>query len=495
MSAENSTQKLITLQNITLRVRDKFILPGTSWAINTHQNWAVLGPNGVGKSSLVGALVGNVPAVKGNILRHLPQALPAAISYVSFELEQRLIDREEKRDTARFFTGKLDSFEKSADLIQAQDNNAAAPAADFDKIIDALEIGYLLGRGIRFLSTGELRKIMIARALMQSPRLLILDEPFAGLDIYSKTQLKEIINSKVNNNCQLILVAHRFEEITANITHILCLKDDAVFLQGPRKKVLASEKMDRLYERDKPVALSFPLKKSAPRKPKGQEAAIIVQMKNTTVKYGSQLVLDRLNWLIRADENWAVLGPNGSGKSTLLSLIIGENPQAYANKIYLFGRRRGSGETIWDIRKNIAFVSAEFQIRYRKKILAYHVILSGFFDSVGLYRTATAEQHAIARQWIKNLGIDGISERKFNQLSYGEKRLILIARAMVKSPALLILDEPCQGLDMENRHMILDLIETVGAHTQTCLLYVTHHANEIPPCITHVLRLHKANEI
>ena len=235
------------------------------------------------------------------------------------------------------------------------------------------------------------------------------------------------------------------------------------------------------------------MKKHTPKASKSRETPILVEMKNTTVKYGDLLVLDRLNWVARAGENWAVLGPNGAGKSTLLNLIIGENPQAYANRIYLFGRRRGSGETIWEIKKNIAFVSSELQVRYRKKIRAYDVILSGFFDSIGLYRHATAKQHEIARQWVEDLGVGEKSERRFDRLSYGEKRLILIARAMVKSPILLILDEPCQGLDRENRRMVLDHIEYIGAHTHTGLLYVTHHSDEIPPCITHILRLHKAN--
>ena len=181
---------------------------------------------------------------------------------------------------------------------------------------------------------------------------------------------------------------------------------------------------------------------------------MLVEIKNTTVKYGKLLVIDNLNWSLEKGENWAVLGPNGSGKSTLVNLILGDNLQAYANDIYLFGKRKGSGETVWDIKKKIGFVSSGLQIHYRKQILAHDVILSGFFDSIGLYRHATPEQQLIAQGWIETLGISEKSKKRFNQLSYGEKRLILIARAMVKSPPLLIMDEPCQGLDKENRKMI-----------------------------------------
>ena len=485
-----SKQKFISLQNVTLRVRDKLILPNTDWAIHVDQNWAILGPNGAGKSTLVGALAGNVPAVKGKLVRHHPRALCTEISYVSFDLEQRLIARDMSRDEARYFSGKLDTLEKARTLIYGDDSRRDVPGKDVEPIIDMLGIRPLLGRGIRFLSTGEMRKILIARALIKSPSLLILDEPFAGLDIYSKDQLKEIINN-MNGHCRLVLVAHRFQEITPNITHILCLKNNGIFIQGTREKVLASEKMDRLYERKKPAAISFPLKKPTRKVNERSVSTVLVEMEKITVKYGDQLVLDNLAWTIKSDENWAVLGPNGSGKSTLLNLIIGDNPQAYANKIYLFGRRRGSGESIWDIKKKIAFVSSQFQLNYRKKIKAFDVILSGFFDSVGLYRRASAAQHDIARQWVENLGMSEKSQQMFDQLSYGEKRLILIARAMVKTPVLFILDEPCQGLDRENRRMILDLIEYVGSQTHTRLLYVTHHQDEIPPCITHILRLHR----
>ena len=157
-----------------------------------------------------------------------------------------------------------------------------------------------------------------------------------------------------------------------------------------------------------------------------------------------------------------ILGPNGSGKTTLLNLITADNPQAYANRIYLFGRRRGSGESIWDIKQRIGIVSSEFQIRYRKPITAFEVVLSGFFDSVGLYRHASAGQKQMAEQWMAVLGIAHKSDKIFNQLSYGEQRMVLLARAMVKMPLMLILDEPCQGLDRTNRHRILEAIDIIG---------------------------------
>jgi len=267
------------------------------------------------------------------------------------------------------------------------------------------------------------------------------------------------------------------------------LKDNGVFLKGPKEKVLASEEIDRLYNRKKSAAISFPLKKSIETETAEKDSKVLVKMRQITVKYGDLTVLDNLDWTLKAGENWTILGPNGSGKSTFLNLITGDNQQAYANDIFLFGKRKGSGESVWDIKKKIGVVSSQLQRHYRKKIRACDVILSGFFDSVGLYRSATPAQRSIAEKWMETIGMADRAQRRFDQFSYGEQRMILIARAMVKMPLLLILDEPCQGLDKENRHMIMELVAYVGRQTNTCLLYVTHHRDEIPQCTTDILRL------
>ncbi len=201
------------------------------------------------------------------------------------------------------------------------------------------------------------------------------------------------------------------------------------------------------------------------------------------------MVLDRLNWTFRDSEHWAVLGPNGSGKSTLVKLITGDHPQAYANHIRLFGRARGSGESIWDIKQRIGLISSELQIRYRKGITVIAVIRSGFFDSIGLYRRCSAQQEKMADRWLSIISLDAKRTHPFDQLSYGERRLVLLARAMVKTPELLVMDEPCQGLDPENRSQILAIVEQICGLAATNLLYITHRPEEIPRAITHVLRL------
>jgi molybdate transport system ATP-binding protein len=488
---DNQERLLIKLEDIAIRVREKLILQGTHWEIKNNQHWAILGPNGAGKTSLAGAIVGNVPVVKGKITRNYPRTAKEPIGYVSLELHQRLIAQEEDRDEARFFSGSINSFTKVGQTILSANHETGIEDHNFDRIVKLLEINYLLDRGIRFLSDGEMRKVLIARALMKSPRLLILDEPFEGLDVHSRERLKETTTGLIAQGVQVILVTHRFEEIIPGITHVLCLKDGSVFLQGERDSVLTPEHMDRLYDKKAPAILSLPGNRDEREALQKGRREKLVDLRNTSVKYGDVLVLDRVNWAMREGQNWAIVGPNGSGKTTLLSLITGDNVQAYANEIYLFGKRRGSGESVWDIKKKIGIVSPELQVHYRKRMRVYDVVLSGFFDSIGLYRKCTPEQQATAQKWIDLLGLAHMSEQWYVHLSFGEKRMVLLARSMVKSPTLLILDEPCQGLDRSNRGVILDLIDYIGRETTSHVIYVTHHRDEMPPCITHVLHLEK----
>mgnify|MGYP003327408728 CR=1 FL=1 len=257
------------------------------------------------------------------------------------------------------------------------------------------------------------------------------------------------------------------------IKHVLCLKSGEVFAQGTRSEVLIHEPMEVLYGDRKKQNTQHSKEEDREKKYKkltlrnhsesfrsNYKDSSIIRMKNVNVSYNKKVVLKNFNWSVLEGENWKIVGPNGAGKSTLLSLISGDNLQAYANEIYLFGRRRGTGESIWDIKQKIGLVSSEFQIHYRESVSAIKVVLSGFFDSIGFYQPASGKQKKTALNWMEFLEIAKVAEDDFTRLSYGQQRLVLIARAMVKSPPLLILDEPCQGLDRTNRNRV-------------CLLYTS----------------------
>jgi molybdate transport system ATP-binding protein len=491
-SKTNHTQDIskpaVTLDDVTIRIRDKFILSNTSWTIERNQQWAIIGANGAGKTSLVRSIVGELPIVKGTIQFPGGNSIKNHICYVSFERHQRLIAREEARDESRYFSGNFNDVTTAGRLLSAVRPGIRRHQPHFESITSRLGIAHLMDREIRHLSTGEIRKIMIAQALLKSPRLLILDEPFEGLDVSARSKLTQVINGLMNEKRQIILVTNRLTQIPTKISHIMGLKKGKVEFQDRREDCLDTEKFENLYHHEASSIESDPFVDQLDDDVKEEIPDVLVEMKNTTVRYKDVLVLNKLNWRMKRGENWAIAGPNGAGKTTLLSLISGDNLQAYANDISLFGKRRGSGESIWEIKERIGLISSEFQIRYRKAIRVPDVILSGFFDSVGLYRKATPAQRETAQRWIDHLQMADKRDAYFNRLSYGEQRLVLLARAMVKLPLLLILDEPCQGLDRANRRMILEVVDAIARNKKTHILYVTHHADEVPACITHLLQ-------
>jgi molybdate transport system ATP-binding protein len=506
----------ITMDHITVRLQDRLMFQNTSWRIHSDEHWAILGPNGSGKSTFVRSLWGGVPLRSGRILLHFSDskaedhglAQRDAIGYVSFETHQRLMEHEELQEDLRAFANKTDEVTTAQDVIFSGIlvNRGLTPEdkARCEEIAELLDLQPILRQNITSLSTGEMRKTLIARALIKAPKLLILDEPFDGLDETAHRSLSRSIDHLMTGSVRVILVVHRLEEIVVNISHVLFIKEGQLFMQGPKEYMLTSENISQLYgcqlhlEGDNgEYSVSFGedgiRAMNAPPVAEAKyadEPEVLIEMKDTTVQYEGMPVLDHLNWVMKRGENWAILGPNGSGKSTILKLILGDNLQGYSNQVILFGRQKGTGETLWEIKKRIGAVSSELQIRYRKKMSAYDVIASGFYDSIGLYQYPTPEQKKTVDQWVELLRIEDIAPQPYHHLSYGQKRMILLARAMVKSPVLLIVDEPCHGLDIPNRKRVLDILERIG-QTQTNLLYVTNLKDEIPICVTHVMRLQK----
>jgi molybdate transport system ATP-binding protein len=215
----------------------------------------------------------------------------------------------------------------------------------------------------------------------------------------------------------------------------------------------------------------------------------IIEMKNVHVQYGEKIILQNINWKVKCGEHWLVKGHNGAGKSTLLSLITADNPQAYSNEIYLLNKRRGKGESIWDIKQKIGFVSPELHKYFDTGITAEQTIASGFFDTMGLYKKLNTQQQKAVNDWINYFELTALKNTLLSLLSAGQQRWVLLARALVKQPPLLVLDEPCQGLDEPHTASFIQLIDTIADQTNTTIIYVSHYANEIPTCIDKILAL------
>ena len=255
------------------------------------------------------------------------------------------------------------------------------------------------------------------------------------------------------------------------------------------RKQYAAEARPKLSEEVKHWIANLPARDLSTSDFYPSDGGDILCFRNVSIRYGERTILKPLNWTVHEGERWAVSGPNGSGKSTLLSLVCADNPQAYACDIELFGHRRGTGESIWQIKRHIGYVSPEMHRAYLKDIPAVDVVASGLNDSIGLYVRTRPEQKLICLDWMRVFDVETLADKSFLQLSSGEQRLCLLARAFVKDPELLILDEPLHGLDDRNRSLVRQIIEHFCLRPHKTLVMVTHYEEELPPCITHRLTL------
>ena len=325
-----------------------------------------------------------------------------------------------------------------------------------------------LDKYIITLSSGELRKFQLTKTLFANPRLLIMDNPFIGLDAETRDQLKELLQRLAEERqMEIMLVIAKTDDIPAFADEI---KETSPQETIPAH-VLSDEKRDAIL--------------SLPYHDNDYDCQRVVDMKKVTIRYGERTILKDVDWTVMNGERWALSGQNGSGKSTLLSLICADNPQSYACDITLFDRPRGSGESIWDIKKHIGYVSPEMHRSYKRNLPAIRIVASGLMDSIGLYAIPNAQDYEKCRWWLNIFGIGELADRPFLQLSSGEQRLVLLARAFVKDPQLLILDEPLHGLDLWNRRLVKDIIETFCQRRNKTMIMVTHYQTELPNNITH----------
>jgi len=445
--------------------------------IQSGDSWAFVGANGSGKSALARALSGELTLLKGEShcdFRHVVR--------LSFEQLQKLVSDEWQRNNTDLLSqDEDDTGRTTADIIQEELNDPARCV----QLAEQFGITPLLTRRFKYLSTGETRKTLLCRALMAQPDLLILDEPFDGLDVNSRAQLATLLGELSQQGYTVVLVLNRFDEIPDFIEQVGVLADCTLTSQGPRQQVMADALVAQLAHSENLNGLTLPETEDPTQVIRLPDDRPLIVLRDGVVSYNDRPILNQLSWQVNPGEHWQIVGPNGAGKSTLLSLITGDHPQGYSNDLTLFGRRRGSGETIWDIKRHIGYVSSSLHLDYRVSSSVRNVILSGFFDSIGIYQAVSDRQHQLTSQWLALLGLGAMGDAPFQSLSWGQQRLALIARALVKHPALLILDEPLQGLDPLNRQLVRRFVDVLIQQGSTQLLFVSHHAEDAPQCITH----------
>ena len=491
-------QTIIKIENGITRMPEWRMAEPVNFEACEGEHIAIVGPNGGGKSMFVDMIVGRHPLVMHDPYYDFsPSNKPMVsdnIKYITFRdtyggdndrtyfLQQRWnqLEIDESTPIVR---------DKLEEAYQMAGEDTPERRALQKHIYELFHMEHLLDKYTILLSSGELRKFKLASTLFAEPRVLIMDNPFIGLDADTRDQLKELLKTLSSERAlQIILVLSKSDDIPDFITHVVEVKD---------MKVLPKQTKEEYLKMRQPVPdhiLSPELEQAIvdlPYSEREYHNEEVVKMNKVRIQYGERIILQDLDWTVLNGERWALSGQNGAGKSTLLSLVCADNPQSYACDIVLFGNPRGSGESIWDIKKHIGYVSPEMHRAYQRNMPAIRIVASGLKDSVGLYVKPSEEDYNICRLWLNIFGLEGKEEAPFLQLSSGEQRLVLLARAFVKDPELLILDEPLHGLDNMNRRLVKDVIETYCERLNKTLIMVTHYKEELPRCIDHSIYLER----
>jgi molybdate transport system ATP-binding protein len=477
---------------------------------------AVAGDNAAGKSRLIEVLTGHFPLLMNEVQYDFSPSPLRMVSenlkYITFRdsygdtegtyyYQQRWNQHDIDENTPTVGQLLQNSFRQADESIgrgltdlerqKAQEQRKALR----NKLTKIFHLDSLMDKYIISLSSGELRKFQLTKTLGSGPRVLVMDNPFIGLDAQTRDQLKVLLEQISKETYLLIiLILSKVDEIPNFITHVVPIEGLHIKPKVTRQEYLQQlqqKPATSLPEEKRNWILRLPQKDMKKEDFYPQDGDNILKFNNVSIRYGSRTILKDLNWTVNEGEKWALSGENGAGKSTLLSLVCADNPQAYACDIELFGHRRGSGESIWQIKKHIGYVSPEMHRAYQKDLPAIDIVASGLTDSVGLYTRPKPEQKQICLDWMHIFGIEHLADRTFLKLSSGEQRLCLLARAFVKDPELLILDEPLHGLDLKNRALVKDIIDVFCSRKHKTLVMVTHYMEEFPKCITHSIFLKK----
>lgn len=437
-----------------------------NWSIEQGQSWGVFSTEGD-----IGSALGCLLCREYDVPESMLAASEGRIAQVSLVEQQRLLEEEIAKDETDYLD-RIDTGTSVYSLIYQQCESEELT----NKLINELDLSHLQQSGFRVLSTGETRRVMLARALATQPDLVVLDNPFTGLDVAHRASLAEYL-LELSKSIQMVVTFNREEDIPDWVEQI------AMFNHGKLESVMPKSEWE-----SHPVIRQI---KAQSQQQSEQMLELIhryqhsnhfhnpvFEIRDGQVAYTDKTIFSELNWRIENGQHWQIKGPNGCGKSTLLGLIFGDHPQCYSNDIQIFGNQRGSGESIWEIKKHIGMVSSALHLQYRVSCKAIEVILSGFYDSIGLYQQPSKKEIQVAREWLEILHMSQYANTSFRELEYGQQRLLLIARAIVKQPALLILDEPYQGLDYLGRRLVKNTLELIAKENLSQLLYVSHYHND-----------------
>jgi len=442
-----------------------------SFSTAPSQSWCIFGSNSSGIDTLFAILAGEITPPADTL------ALPEQPGILSFKMQQHVYEEELRLD--------------DSDYLDYPDPGTPARAflpagAGQSPLIDALGMSEALDKGYRQLSSGQSRKLFLIRAILLGSRHLVIQNPYDGLDHHGCTELDKAMAVLAAQGIQILVTVNVQHDIPSWCSHLAVLHRGKIALQGPKREII--DKIDKVMGSDSRALLPDLDLQNIKAKISEPGSDELVNLQNGAAAFGHHAVFTGLNLLITDGCHTLITGPNGSGKSTLLQIITGDNQNCYANDLRIFGKQRGSGESIWDVKRQMGIVSPDLHRNYRASGNTQQVVLSGLFDSIGLYRTTTAAQEKLARQWLKWVNLDTKASLPFRRLGYAEQRLVLIARALIKFPRLLILDEPTQGLDDHNRCNLLNFLDWIAQNQVSTILYVSHRQDEFRPFFRQQIR-------
>ena len=459
------------------------------FALPSGAHLVITGPSGSGKTSLGMALVGKL-FVTGALTVHPSLDIKNTSGQKIQMVDQRHTIKNRSNTVDGYYQQRYNSLDNEdaytveEELLAVKDDLAQIKAH-----LAAFGIDYLLDKTLLTLSSGEHKRFQLVKMLLSPAGIVILDEPFVGLDVQARAALNLLLEDLTKKGIQLVTLTGARDHFPSVATHVVELMDGKASYFGELKDYRpgfhpAIERYDLSS-----LNLAGYFANNEVNQDNTAATEPIIKMEDLHIAYADKIIFDNLNWQVLPGERWLLKGPNGAGKSTLLSLIYGDNPRAYANKISLFGKRRGTGESIWDIKSKMGFVSPELHAFFDKNILVHQAVASGFFDTMGLYKKLSDRQMELLDNWLQVLGLSPIKNKRLQEISTGQQRLIMLLRAFIKNPPLLILDEPCQGLDEWQTEAFVRLVEDYCNLTGASLIYISHYASEVPSVVDQVLEL------